>query len=67
MRPPTPGPKLGAAALVGQLILSGEQDDERKNKVFLVGDNPLASTDSRDFGWLPQEHIIGRVIWPQIH
>lgn len=35
------------------------------DKVFLTGDNPAYSTDSRDFGWLPMEHIIGRLIWPR--
>jgi len=34
------------------------------NKVFLVGDNPNASTDSRDFGWLHAESVIAKVVWP---
>lgn len=35
-------------------------------KVFLTGDNPAYSTDSRDFGWLPIEHVIGRLVWPRL-
>jgi type IV secretory pathway protease TraF len=33
-------------------------------EIYLRGDNPEASTDSRDFGWLPEETIRGKVIWP---
>ncbi len=33
-------------------------------KVFVVGDNRLASTDSHDFGWISRSAIIGRVYWP---
>ena len=31
--------------------------------IFLVGDNPKASTDSREFGTLTREHILARVRW----
>jgi phage repressor protein C with HTH and peptisase S24 domain len=36
------------------------------DKVFLTGDNPTHSTDSREFGWLPIEHVIGRLVWPRM-
>lgn len=36
------------------------------DKVFLTGDNPTHSTDSREFGWLPTEHVIGRLVWPRL-
>jgi nickel-type superoxide dismutase maturation protease len=36
------------------------------NKIFVIGDNLLASTDSRHFGWLKRREIIGRVIWPRV-
>ena len=29
--------------------------------VFLLGDNPAESTDSRSFGVIPWEHVIGPV------
>lgn len=35
-------------------------------QVFLLGDNPPESTDSRHFGWLPKEVIVGKVVWPRI-
>jgi len=34
-------------------------------QVFVVGDNPAHSTDSRMFGWLNRATVTGRVIWPR--
>lgn len=34
------------------------------DKVYVRGDNPRHSTDSRHFGWLETRHVKGRVIWP---
>jgi len=31
--------------------------------IFLVGDNPRASSDSREFGAVTREHILARVRW----
>ncbi len=31
--------------------------------IFLVGDNPRVSTDSREFGAVTREHILARVRW----
>jgi nickel-type superoxide dismutase maturation protease len=31
--------------------------------IFLAGDNPSSSTDSREFGALPREQIVARVHW----
>ena len=33
--------------------------------VFLEGDNEKASTDSRDYGWLIDRHVVGKVAWPK--
>lgn len=34
-------------------------------RIYVLGDNPLASTDSRHFGWLPAEAVQGVVIEPR--
>lgn len=36
------------------------QDD----KVFVLGDNPVKSTDSRAFGLIARENILAKVTWP---
>ncbi len=33
--------------------------------LYVVGDNQLASTDSRAFGWLCRDVVQGTVIWPK--
>ena len=40
--------------------------DIQFNKVFLRGDNFMHSTDSRDFGWVGAETVIGKIIWPKM-
>lgn len=35
----------------------------RGNEYFVVGDNKKESTDSRNFGWIKKDQIIGKVIW----
>ena len=34
--------------------------------VYLLGDNPAESTDSRSFGWLPAKTIVAKVVWPKL-
>ena len=34
--------------------------------VYVVGDNPHLSTDSRDFGWLDHSAVAGKVLWPRL-
>lgn len=40
--------------------------DIRKGQLYLLGDNARRSIDSRSFGWLPLEYIVGRIIWPRV-
>lgn len=44
--------------------ISARQEAGR-HKIFVLGDNPEASTDSRDFGWLPADAVKGKVLWPK--
>ncbi len=32
-------------------------------KIFVIGDNPSASTDSREFGWISATLVVAKVIW----
>lgn len=36
--------------------------DLKENQVYLLGDNPEESTDSRHYGWLPLSRIIAVVL-----
>ncbi|MCA9325579.1 S26 family signal peptidase [Candidatus Saccharibacteria bacterium] len=36
----------------------------RGDELFLIGDNVSASKDSRHFGWVKQQEIVGRLRWP---
>ncbi len=38
----------------------------RAQEVYVLGDNPAASTDSRDFGWIASEAVRGKVLWPRV-
>jgi nickel-type superoxide dismutase maturation protease len=35
-------------------------------RVYLVGDNESHSTDSREYGWLVDRHIRGKLVWPRV-
>jgi len=37
----------------------------KDGNVYLLGDNPAASTDSRDFGWVARNQVIGTLLWPR--
>jgi nickel-type superoxide dismutase maturation protease len=50
-------PRGGARQLVKRLAA------RRGSGWWVVGDNPGASTDSRTFGAVPQELILGRVLF----
>jgi len=37
----------------------------KQDLLYLEGDNKKESTDSRDFGWIKKQQIIGTVIYPR--
>lgn len=37
----------------------------KDNQIFVLGDHPETSTDSRQFGWLPITVIKARIFWPR--
>jgi nickel-type superoxide dismutase maturation protease len=44
-------------------IIKRIQAIDVNGRIVLVGDNPAASTDSRQFGAVPREQIVARVRW----
>jgi nickel-type superoxide dismutase maturation protease len=57
-------PKVGDVVIVRhhRLELIKRIHQLEDNKVFLLGDNPQESTDSRHYGWLPARSILAVVI-----
>jgi phage repressor protein C with HTH and peptisase S24 domain len=39
--------------------------DTKGKLIFLVGDNKIASTDSRYIGWFDTKNISNKIIWPK--
>jgi len=39
---------------------------QQGNLLYLLGDNPGSSTDSRNFGWVQADHIVAKVVWPKL-
>jgi nickel-type superoxide dismutase maturation protease len=44
-------------------IIKRIQAIDGQGAIFLIGDNPSSSTDSRQFGAVAREHIVARVRW----
>ncbi|MGH7237676.1 MAG: S26 family signal peptidase [Candidatus Saccharimonadales bacterium] len=60
----SPGQVIIVTHLGKEKVKRVERVDDEEQKVFVIGDNLSASTDSRHFGWLNYDNIIGKVIWP---
>lgn len=41
-------------------------EKQQGNLVYLLGDNPATSTDSRTFGWLQASAVVAKVVWPKL-
>lgn len=57
-------PKVGDVVIVRhhRLEIIKRVSELKDNQLFLLGDNPLESTDSRQFGWLPLASVLAVVI-----
>ena len=61
---------LGKIVLVQRISATGARDfyqvkrvtEIKDGKFFVTGDNAEASTDSREFGWLASEEIVGKLL-----
>ncbi len=63
------GQRLAAGDVVVAYVRGREVikrvDSIENGKVFLLGDNRAHSTDSRDYGWVADRHVTGRIVWPR--
>jgi nickel-type superoxide dismutase maturation protease len=70
-RPIDPGTRLRVGDVVvarrpdrpEQEIIKRIHSIDAVGTIFLIGDNPRASTDSRNFGAVTREQIVARVRW----
>jgi phage repressor protein C with HTH and peptisase S24 domain len=37
--------------------------DKRPGEIYVLGDNPTASSDSRSFGWLSEKSVKAKIVW----
>lgn len=37
------------------------------DELYVRGDNPSSSTDSRQFGWIDMVHVQAKVLWPRVN
>ncbi|HEX7042678.1 MAG TPA: S26 family signal peptidase [Patescibacteria group bacterium] len=48
---------------ITDLFITKRIKEIKKGKYFVVGDNKNESSDSRDFGWIKRENIIGKILF----
>jgi phage repressor protein C with HTH and peptisase S24 domain len=61
-------------ATVGDIVMVSHDGLEKikriarqeHGRIYLLGDNPAGSTDSRNFGWLGEEQVLGVLYWPKL-
>jgi phage repressor protein C with HTH and peptisase S24 domain len=41
-------------------------EKQQGDLLYLLGDNPAESTDSRNFGWVQASSIVAKVVWPKL-
>ena len=64
----------GVQLRVGDVIVFDYKGREKIKRVhgiegeflYVLGDNPRFSTDSRHFGYIPHQAVLGRVVYPRI-
>lgn len=66
----TNAPRTLRAGMIIMLRHDGKEKIKRihaieGDTIYVLGDNPADSTDSRQFGWITRDHVIGRIIWPR--
>ena len=62
---------LNKVVLISRINSAGAQDfyqikrvtKYENGKFFVTGDNPEFSTDSREFGWLNSDEIVGQMVF----
>jgi hypothetical protein len=40
-------------------------EQQGSSRIYIVGDNPAASTDSRQFGWIEKTSVIATLVFPR--
>jgi len=45
------------------LIFIKRASEIKSDQLWLVGDNPHDSLDSRSFGWIDRKNILSKIIW----
>ena len=75
-RPPRPGEIVlvegthpGSATMVKRVAVSPDGDMLEGRTLWVLGDNPRSSADSRQLGGIPLERVVGRVAllyWPPV-